>query len=161
MRGRTRSSSRCTMGASWPCAGLWTAARSARIACGRAEGSPPVSPDAHAATAAGSDDLLDCTCSHAHVEGADGTACTCKAGYYRVNTPCSCEDSPAPGWMTLTGYVGRATSGAGISTSPISDCVLDSKNLYPSGEIPRGQLRHAHLSAVAPEAYICIDLKMT
>ena len=73
---------------------------------------------------AGSTNIGDCTCSHAHVEGLAGNECTCVAGFYEQTAPCSCENSPSTGWMTLSGYE-RDTTDAQLQVTPVSSCETD------------------------------------
>ena len=74
---------------------------------------------------AGSTNIGDCTCSHAHVEGTDGGVCTCVAGFYEQTAPCSCENSPSAGWMTLSGYERDTTVGSPVTVSTLTDCEQD------------------------------------
>ena len=86
-----------------------------------------------ASAPAGSDTITDCECTHPHIEGSPGTACSCQAGYYQVATPCACANTPEDGWITLTGYAARVPwssadgyTGPDVSRSPDSgSCVLD------------------------------------
>ena len=73
---------------------------------------------------AGSTNIGDCTCSHAHVEGTTANDCTCVAGFYEQTAPCSCENSPSAGWMTLSAYQ-RDITDAQLQVTPVSGCELD------------------------------------